>query len=112
MKDDGKAFIFTLKNPHGVEPTRYSKREKSEYAIECRQDCGPVFYGKSYNDSTIFITDKCSREISCYFDIDNDDYSGGYECHPQYKSSLFVNTAGPDEENYFSVLDYEVFTHV
>ena len=34
----------------------------------------------------------------------------GYECHPQYKSSLFVNTAEADERNYFSVLDYEVYT--
>lgn len=35
----------------------------------------------------------------------------GYECHPEYKFSLFVNTAGPNKENLFSVLDYEVYTH-
>ncbi len=45
-----------------------------------------------------------------YYLISNDG-THGYECHPEYKSSLFVNTAGPDEENYFSVLDYEVYTH-
>ena len=41
----------------------------------------------------------------------NNDGTHGYECHPQYKKSLFVNTAGPDEENYFEILEYEVFTH-
>ena len=27
-KDDDKAFIFTLKNDHGVEPTRFMKEKK------------------------------------------------------------------------------------
>ena len=40
--------------------------------------------------------------------IDNDG-NHKYDCHPEYKKSLFVNTAGPDETNVFSVLDYEVF---
>lgn len=35
----------------------------------------------------------------------------GYECHPEYKCSLFVNTAGPLEKNYCTILDYEVYTH-
>ena len=34
----------------------------------------------------------------------------GYECHPQYKSSLYVNTAGPLDENHFYVMEYEVYT--
>ena len=38
--------------------------------------------------------------------------SDEYDCHPQYKSSLFVNTAGPDETNYFSVLDFEVYARI
>ena len=100
--DDSKAFIFTLKNTHGVEPTRYMKREESEYAIECYSDYGPVF-GKS----DLHIADNCNEENSCW--IDNDG-TNGYECDAQYKSSLFVNTAGTDECNRFSVMDYEVFT--
>ena len=40
----------------------------------------------------------------------NNNSTKGYECHPKYKSSLYVNTATPDERNYFSVLDYEVYT--
>ncbi len=89
-----------MKNPHGVEPTRYMKRKESKETIECVSNYGPRF------SDDICISDNCNEESSCW--IDNDG-KGGYECHPEYKSSLFVNTAGPDEENYFSVLDYEVF---
>ena len=55
-----------------------------------------------FNDIRIY--DNCNKEHnSIYFD------NHAYECHSEYKSSLFVNTAGPDEENRFSVMDYEVF---
>ena len=102
-KDDDKAFIFTLNNPHGVEPTRYMKRKESKYAIECIPEFGPIF-GKS----DLHIADNCNEENSCW--IDNDD-TNGYECHHEHKSSLFVNTAKPDEMNLFTVLDYEVYTY-
>ena len=91
-----------MKNPHGVEPTRYMKREESRYAIGCDPDCGPVFCGD------ICIRDNCNKEDSCFI---HNDGEGAYECHPEHRSSLFVNTAGPDEPNHFSVLDYEVYTH-
>ena len=100
-KDDDKAFIFTLKNPHGVEPTRFMKRIESEYAIRCDSYCGPVF-----GDCDIYVRNNCNKENSCYI---NNDCTNGYECHHEYKCSLFVNTAGPDERNKFRVLDYEVF---
>ncbi len=87
-----------MKNDHGVEPTRFKKR-KSRWAIECKSDCGPRF-------GDICIGSYCNEEDSC--SIENDG-TYEYECHPEYKSSLFVNTAGVDEENEFSVLDYEVF---
>ena len=92
-----------MKNPHGVEPTRFMNRKGSEYAIKCVPLCGPLFGNKE-----ILINDNCNKEDSCYI------YNNGeheYECHPQYKISLFVNTAGPDERNNFTVLDYEVYTH-
>ena len=95
-----------MKNAHGVEPTRYMKRKESDWAIECSSNCGPVF---GYdNGSDIYIFDNCNEEYSCF--IDNDG-TNGYACHPIYKKSLFVNTAGADERNSFSVLDYEVYTH-
>ena len=90
-----------MKNPHGVEPTRFKKRKESEYAIYCDSRYGPIF-----GESDIYIDDCCNKENSCL--IHNDD-TYGYECDPDYKCSLFVNTAGPDDTNYFSVLDYEVF---
>ena len=91
-----------MKNAHGVEPTRFMKREESEYDIECCILLGPIF-GADIDISSIF-----NKRDSC--DIDNDG-THSYECHPKYKKSLFVDTAGPDETNRFSVLDYEVFTH-
>ena len=84
-----------MKNAHGIEPTRYKKREDNEYAIKCNPDYGPIF-----GDNDIFIRNNCNKRDSCF--IDNDG-THGYECHPQYKKSLFVNNI------IFSVLDYEVF---
>ncbi len=89
-----------MKNAHGVEPTRYMKRKESDKAIRCRQDCGPIF------GNDIHIGDHCNKEYYCF--IENDG-TNAYECHPEYKFSLFVNTAGTDKVNPFKVLDYEVF---
>ena len=94
-----------MKNPHGVEPTRYMKREESDCAINCDPDYGPIFCGSDdYCD--ICIIDNCNEEVSCSI---NNNGNSGYECHPQYKKSLFVNISKPDNWNRFSVLDYEVF---
>ena len=89
-----------MKNAHGVEPTRYIKFSYRNNNIYCSSDHGPTFC------EDINIGDNCNREYSCW--IEND---GNYEydCHPKYQRSLFVNTAGPNYRNFFSVLDYEVF---
>ena len=89
-----------MKNPYGVEPTRYMKREGSDCAIDCDSHCGPTF------GDDIYIGDNCNEKDSCV--IHNNGFIG-YECHPEYKSSLFVNTAGSDGYNLFKVLDYEIF---
>ena len=102
-RNDDKAFIFTLKNPHGVKPIRYMKREESRCAIRCDYDNGLIF-----GENDIVIANNCNEENSCFI---GNDGRGGYECHPKYKMSLFVNTARFDERNRFSILDYEVFTH-
>ena len=94
-----------MKNAHGVEPTRYMKRKESEYAIECYPDYGPIFSGNY--DYDIGIVNNCNVWRCSIGNVG----TFGYECHPQYKSSLFVNTGRPDKYNYFSVLDYEVYTH-
>ena len=79
------------------------KKENSNEAIQCRSDDGPSF---GYFD--IAIDDNCNEEGSCLI---TEPYNFQYECHPEYKSSLYVNTDGPNEMNLFSVLDYEVYTH-
>ena len=89
-----------MKNPHGVEPTRFMKRKESECAIRCDTYYGPIF------GNDIHIGDHCNKEDSCWIDNDR---TNEYECHPEYKFSLFVKTAGPDKKINFSVLDYEVF---
>ena len=89
-----------MKNAHGVEPTRYMNKKESGYAIRCDPDYGPIF------NNDICIVNNCNEKDSCW--INNDGYDG-YECHPKYKCSLFVNTAGRDDWNYFTVLDYEVY---
>ena len=83
------------------------KRKDSEYAINCNPKCGLIF-GNDY-DSDICIGNNCNEKNGCSI---RNDGNGGYEYHPEYKSSLFVNTAGPDDLNRFSVLDYEVYYNV
>ena len=79
------------------------KKQEDEHAIDCYPNYGPIF---GYDD--MVIDDECCIEDSCWI---KNDGSNGYECHSEYTSSLFVNTAGPDDTNGFSVLDYEVYTH-
>ncbi len=90
-----------MKNPHGVEPTRFMKKKESRWAIRYHSRYGPIF---GFFD--ISITDNCNKGNSC--SIDNDG-TRGYECHSEYKKSLFVNIDKSDVTNRFSVLDYEVF---
>ena len=78
------------------------KREESDCAIFCFPLSGPTF------GDDIKLSNRFFEENSYYI---HNNGEGAYEYHPEYKSSLFVNTAGPDEENNFSVLDYEVYTH-
>ena len=91
-----------MENPHGVPPTRYRKREESCYVIYCDPNYGPRL------GSDIVISNNCNNHKSCWTENDG---TRGYECHPKYKSSLFVNSAGTDKKNYFTVSDYEVYAH-
>ena len=80
------------------------KRKEGVHAIDCNSYYGPRFHSQGACD--LCIDDNCHNENKNY--ICNDG-THGYECHPEYKSSLFVNTAGPEDDNNFYVLDYEVF---
>ena len=99
-----------MNNPHGVEPTRFMGRKEirsrgfGNYnygVISCYPSYGPIF-----GDSDIHISDNCNRENSCWIGPSSRLH---YYYHPEYKSSLYVGTAGPDETNRFSVSDYEVY---
>ena len=79
------------------------KKENSKEALFCSPNYGPIF-----GCFDIVVNDNCNEEDSCI--ITEPSYFQ-YECHPEYKSSLYVNTDGPSEMNLFSVLDYEVYTH-
>ena len=77
------------------------KKKNSERAIYCDPRYGPIF---GYD---ICIDVNCNKNggWTCY-----GNYKSSYECTNSLKQSLFVNTAGPNEQNDFSVLDYEVFS--
>ena len=79
------------------------KREDSDRAINCDLRYGPIFG----SGCDIGIRDNCNKNggWTCYGNSDS-----SYECNNSLKQSLFVNTAGPNEKNDFSVLDYEVFS--
>ena len=81
------------------------KKKERGYAIECNPNVGPVFGDGSWGYG-IYIGDNCNKENSC--SIEND-CTNGYECHPEYKLSSFVNTAEFDEKNKFTLSDYEAF---
>ena len=86
-----------------MEPTRYMKRKESSNGIHCYPSYGPTF-GNGYD---IYICDNCH---SCNNSYIKNDGQHGYDCHPQHQNALFVQTAGPNETNKFTVSDYEVFT--
>ena len=82
------------------------KRKESDCAIQCWNYYGPVFGNKSSCD--IGLLKNFSREGNCSV---NNNGTYAYECHPQYKSSLFVTKHDYRSKNCFSLLDYEVYTH-
>ena len=79
------------------------KKKDNNGAIRCTPSYGPLFgFG-----CDICIEDNCNR-----YDGGWTDYGyGSYECNSSYRRSLFVDTAGPPQTNYFKVFDYEVFTY-
>ena len=79
------------------------KREDRHSAITCYYGYGPIFG----SGRDICIRDNCNKNggLTCYGNSNS-----SYKCNNSLKQSLFVNTAGPNERNDFSVLDYEVFS--
>ena len=84
------------------------KRKESKYAIRCSPGYSPTFYDGRGRGCDLHISDNCNTNNYSYI---TNDGTRGYDCHPEYKMSLFVHTNDPDECNSFKVSDYEVFTH-
>ena len=84
-------------------PSKLELCEKNQERVVGNEKSGPVFGSNGYD---LFIGDRCNEEDSCYI---NNDGTRGYECHPIWKKSLFVNTDSCEEMNCFCVIDYEVF---
>ena len=80
----------------------FKKREESDIGIGRAYNYGPVFGGA---DICVFDYDE-DNDGDCLIGNNGEE---GFECHPEYKTSLFVNTDGPDESNVLWVLDYEVY---
>ena len=81
------------------------KKKYNNRAINCDPSYGPIF--GNYYGCDIFIDDNCNRDEGGWTNYGN----SSYEYDSSYRRSLFVNTDGPDQRNYFKVSDYEVFTY-
>lgn len=96
-----------MKNAYNVPPTRYMNRKDIQYVTRNTPKYGPVFCDGMRNGSDICIVDRCNTEsCSSYNDGEH-----GYECHPQYKFSLFTYPSSVFAVSHrFVVSDYEVFS--
>jgi len=55
-KTDASAFIFTLANPHGIKPTKYSILEQAvRFAIAHKRTNGPIFGSVNNGRSDIYL---------------------------------------------------------
>ena len=82
-------------------PTKYMKKNDTHTAIYCHPNYGPFFW-----EDVLVISDKGDKE-KCW----TNNNCRSYECDPEYKRSLFVNTSSSNHTNDFNILDYEVFAH-
>ncbi|KAK8797079.1 hypothetical protein WA158_004289 [Blastocystis sp. Blastoise] len=97
-KYDDKSFLFTLSNEHNIPPSKYGILDPYN-ALYCNKISGPDFMN-------ICISDDCHNNENSFINERTGIYSHSFI--PQ-SASLFVNTAGPNESNYFTVDEYEVY---
>ncbi|KAK8809800.1 hypothetical protein WA158_000743 [Blastocystis sp. Blastoise] len=97
-KFDSGSFLFTLSNEYDIPPTKYDILDPYN-ALYCNKNRGPDFMD-------ICISDDCHNNNDSYVNEKTTVYA--HSLTPQFRS-LFVNTAGPQETNYFTVDEYEVY---
>ncbi|CAF3328937.1 unnamed protein product [Rotaria socialis] len=61
IHDSNNPFLFTLTNPHGIPPTKYSVRNP-KYSIFPQMNCGPIF--GAVNERLIILTDELNSLVN------------------------------------------------
>ncbi|CAF1581355.1 unnamed protein product [Adineta ricciae] len=101
-KKDPAAFLFTLKNPHGIQPTKFSYNAKIAWSVAHRNSHGPCFGGVKRNEEEFDDIIICSNA---------NERQGSRSSFP----SSYLDTTGRGEtlftgEKNFTVKDIEVYT--
>jgi hypothetical protein len=100
-KFDPAAFLFTLKNPHGIQPTKFSKNPNGKNSVVHGKTCGPIFGGvvkdeKHFVDIKISSNANKNQNSECSFPSSYIDTTGRGEM-------LFTGTKN------FAVQEIEVY---
>jgi hypothetical protein len=98
---DPAAFLFTLKNPHGIQPTKFSKNPNEQNSVGHGKIWGPYF-GGVLKDEKHFVDIKISSNANEYEDS---------ECS---FPSTYIDTTGRGEMLFtgtknFAVQEIEVY---
>ena len=94
-----EAFLFSMVNPHGREPTKIPLTPDShECAISCRADLGPTFGCGDNDKSALQISNHANVSYS-----ESDDDDNIYNFPPE-RATFFTGNSR------FVVTDYEVFS--
>ena len=97
-KNDVHAFLFTLKNPHNIRPTKYSINEHSaRFAVAHRKANGPTFGSVSNGGSDMHLRDPFNTLGSRIF------FPRTYNDTTSKGRSTFTG------DSYFACEDVEVF---
>ncbi|KAK8795560.1 hypothetical protein WA158_000217 [Blastocystis sp. Blastoise] len=102
-KYDCGSFLFTLSNEHDIPPTKYDVLKPTS-ALYCDKNIGPCFLDICISDDCHY--DNKNKNKNSFINEKTSVYS--HSLTSQFRS-LFVNTAGPQETNWFFVDDYEVY---
>ncbi|KAK8794792.1 hypothetical protein WA158_001773 [Blastocystis sp. Blastoise] len=95
---DPNAFIFTLKNPHNTGPQKFNVLSEKDAIVQNTVSLACFCSG-------FYLENDCNRINRSFIGTK----SGLYERDSTYGSSLFVDTAGPNDKNFFLVNDIQVF---
>ncbi|KAK8800692.1 hypothetical protein WA158_000017 [Blastocystis sp. Blastoise] len=103
---DPDAYIFTLKNPHDIPPSRFFPNE-GELTVEMSPSSLPIF--GNYRVTDLALYNHCNRERGGCTDFRGD---GAYDNTTTVSNRLFVNSAGMGESNFFKVEELEIYGEI